>query len=64
MSINWNYIKITALILAIIALYAFSDHRSQQKIVNGLNIEFVGDQNLYITQAMVNKLLIQNYVSL
>lgn len=42
-------------------LYAFSNHRSEQKTVNGLTIEFVGDQNLYITQSMVNKLLIQNY---
>ena len=29
--------------------------------MNGIKIEFVGDQNLYITPAMVNKLLIQNY---
>ncbi len=42
-------------------LYAFSNHRSMQKKVAGINIEFVGDQNLYITQGVVNKLLIQNY---
>ncbi|MGI9549977.1 MAG: cell division protein FtsQ/DivIB, partial [Aurantibacter sp.] len=35
-----------------------------QKKVNGINIEFVGDQNIYITQGTVNKLLIQNYGSL
>ncbi len=56
--------KMIALLLVVMALYAFSNHRSQQKRINGLNIEFVGDQNLYITQAMVNKLLIQNYGSL
>lgn len=61
MRINWNYIKLIALILVIMGLYAFSNHRSEQKTVNGLTIEFVGDQNLYITQSMVNKLLIQNY---
>ena len=64
MHINWNYIKMTALILVITGLYAFSGHRSQQKTISGLNIEFVGEQNLYITQTMVNKLLIQNYGSL
>ncbi|MGB5434444.1 MAG: hypothetical protein WBM98_01035 [Maribacter sp.] len=61
MRINWNYIKLIALILVIMGLYAFSNHRSERKTVNGLTIEFVGDQNLYITQSMVNKLLIQNY---
>ena len=61
MRINWNYIKIIALLLLITGLYAFSNHRSEGKSVKGLNIEFVGDQNLYITQGMVNKLLIQNY---
>ncbi len=61
MRINWNYIKMIALLLVITGLYAFSNHRSKGKSVKGLNIEFVGDQNLYITQGMVNKLLIQNY---
>jgi cell division protein FtsQ len=32
--------------------------------VDGIKIEFVGDDNLYVTQTMVNKLLIQNYGSL
>ncbi len=61
MRINWNYIKMIALLLVITGLYAFSNHRSEEKSVKGLNIEFVGDQNLYITEGMVNKLLIQNY---
>ncbi len=61
MRINWNYIKIGALSLVIMGLYAFSNHRNEKKKVEGVNIEFVGDQNLYITQGMVNKLLIQNY---
>ncbi len=61
MRINWNYIKIIALFLVVTGLYAFSNHRSQRRIVQRLNIEFVGNQNLYITEGMVNKLLIQNY---
>ena len=61
MRINWNYIKMIALLLVITGLYAFSNHRSEGKSVKGLNIEFVGNQNLYITEGMVNKLLIQNY---
>ncbi|MBT8305641.1 MAG: hypothetical protein KJN85_01760 [Maribacter sp.] len=61
MRINWNYIKLIALLLVITGLYAFSNQRSSAKSIHGMNLEFVGDQNLYITQGMVNKLLIQNY---
>jgi cell division protein FtsQ len=61
MRINWHYIKMMVLLLVIMGLYAFSNHRSEGRSVKGLNIEFVGDQNIYITQGMVNKLLIQNY---
>lgn len=61
MRINWDYIKLIALLFIVTGLYAFSNVRSEQRSVNGLNIEFVGDNNLYITQGMVNKLLIQKY---
>ena len=61
MRINWNYIKMIGLVVLIMGLYAFSNHRNDERKVNGIKIEFVGDQNLYITPAMVNKLLIQNY---
>ena len=64
MRINWNYIKMIVLLLVVAGLYAFSNHRSNNKVVNGLDIEFVGEQNLYITEGMVNKLLIQNFGSL
>ncbi len=61
MQINWNYVKLFSLMLVIVGLYAFSSHRSEEKNVDGMNVEFVGDQNLYITQSTVNKLLIQKF---
>ena len=61
MRINWNFIKTTVLVISITALYAFSNARSSARKVSGIQIEFVGNDNLYTTQAMVNKLLIQNY---
>ncbi|MFH6604657.1 cell division protein FtsQ/DivIB [Maribacter algicola] len=64
MRINWDYIKLMALLLVIFGLFAFSNERSKKRAVTGINVEFVGDQNLYITEAMVNKLLIQKYGSL
>nr|WP_298930262.1 cell division protein FtsQ/DivIB [uncultured Allomuricauda sp.] len=63
MQVNWNYIKLTFLSVAIIGLYGFSDHRSKEKRVGDLSIKFLGDNNLYLTEASVNKLLIQNYGS-
>jgi len=64
MRINWNIVKFISLMLVIAGLYAFADYRSAQKKVEGIEIAFEGDQNLYITQEAVNKLLIQNYGSL
>ena len=64
MRINWNYGKIILLIISIAALYAFTNQRNQQRSVNGISIDFVEDQSLFVTEEMVNKLLIQNYGSL
>lgn len=64
MQINWNLLKFMALLAVITGLYAFSNERSARKNVHGIDIEFVGDQNLYITQGAVNKLLIQKFGSL
>ncbi|MCJ7467616.1 MAG: hypothetical protein MUO53_13095 [Maribacter sp.] len=61
MRINWNYLKMMVLLLAIAGLYAFSNGRHEKKMINGMKIQFLGDQNLYISEGMVNKLLIQNY---
>jgi len=56
-----NYFKLISLVLIITGLYAFSSHRSKRKKVDGIAVQFVGEQNLYITQEAVNKLLIQKF---
>ena len=61
MRVNWDYIKLTLLSVAIIGLYGFADHRNKGKKVSDISINFLGDNNLYLTEASVNKLLIQNY---
>src|SRR5690606_30791391 len=60
MKMNWNFIKFGALLLVIMGLYAFSSTRNKHKVIGNIEIEFVGDQNLYMNQEAVNKLLIQN----
>lgn len=54
------YIKMLALTLAIMGLYAFSNKRHSAKTISKTHIEFLGDENLYLTEGTVNKLLIQN----
>ncbi len=61
MRVNWNYIKVGFLSVVVIALYGFADQRNKEKKVTDISINFLGDNNLYLTEASVNKLLIQNY---
>ena len=42
-------------------LYAFASHRNAVRKISQPNIQFVGDNNLFITYETVSKLLIQNY---
>lgn len=63
MRVNWNYIKFIALIVAIIGLYGFADYRNKTKPLTDVSIKFMGNNDLYLTEDAVNKLLIQNYGS-
>ena len=59
-----NTLKLIGLLICISGLYAFSDIRSRDRVVDGIQVEFSGTDNLYMTEGMVNKLLIQKYGSL
>ncbi|MHA7830392.1 MAG: cell division protein FtsQ/DivIB [Flagellimonas sp.] len=61
MRINWDYIKLTFLLVAVVALYGFAEQRNQNKKVENVTVKFVGENNLYLTEDAVNKLLIQKY---
>jgi cell division protein FtsQ len=41
-------------------LYAFSTHRNNALNATGIEVNFLGDNNLFVTHKTVNKLLIQN----
>ena len=64
MRVSWNYIKIVSLVIVIGGLYGFANYREKRKKVDDISINFLGDNNLYLTEDSVNKLLIQNYGSL
>lgn len=61
MRVNWNYIKLAFLSVAVISLYGFAEQRSKKRKVGDIAVKFMGDNNLYLTEDAVNKLLIQNY---
>ena len=58
--INYNYIKIIGLLILIGGLFAFSNQRNNVRNVVKSNIKFLGENKLFITDATVSKLLIQN----
>nr|WP_297786749.1 cell division protein FtsQ/DivIB [uncultured Allomuricauda sp.] len=61
MRINWDYMKLAVLSVAVVALYGFAEQRNQNKKVENVTVKFVGENNLYLTEDAVNKLLIQKY---
>lgn len=58
--INYNYIKIIVLLLIVGGLFAFSNQRNRNRKVVAPIIKFIGEDKLFITEATVSKLLIQN----
>ena len=60
MRVNWNVIKMVALLILVVFLYAFSSHRNNARIVSEPQVQFMGDNNLFISEETVSKLLIQN----
>lgn len=63
MKVNWNYIKMIGLFGLVVFLFAFASKRNSVRVVSNPAITFVGENNLFITNEAVSKLLIQNYGS-
>ena len=45
----------------VVFLFAFASSRNANRIISKPNIKFVGENNLFVTNETVSKLLIQNY---
>ena len=60
MRVNWNYIKMFILLVLVVFLYAFSIHRNDGRTISEPQVQFLGDNNLFISEETVSKLLIQN----
>ena len=63
MRVNWNYIKGFLLITLVSFVFVFSSFRNSTRKVDKISVSFEGENNLFITEEAVNKLLIQNKVA-
>src|SRR5690606_4694946 len=61
MFLNWNLLKLSFLSVSMIGLYGFAEYRSKQRKVENVTVKFVGEDNLYLSEDAVNKLLIQKF---
>jgi len=61
--VKLKHIKVVTLLGLVVFLFAFSSIRNSTRKVSGLEIKFVGEDNLFITRKTVSKLLIQNQQS-
>ena len=57
---NWNFIKGLFLLGLVVFLYAFSSFKNNSRPVTSVNVQFTGEDNVFITSETVNKLLIQS----
>lgn len=59
MKINWGIIKFLLITSAIVFLFSFSKQRNDLRKITKIEVEFMDEKGLFITQNSVNKLLIQ-----
>ncbi len=61
MRVNWGYIKIIVLLGLVGFLFAFASQRNAIRKVSAPEVTFIGENNLFVTNETVSKLLIQKY---
>jgi len=57
---NWQNIRLVLMLIVVIFLYSFTQNRSQNKKISKIQVEFQGNNKMFLTNEMVNNLLIQN----
>ncbi len=58
--INWHTIRLILIIFTMIFLYSFSSKRNSERKISNIGIKFESNENMFLTDEMVNNLLIQN----
>ncbi|RZJ29790.1 MAG: cell division protein FtsQ [Flavobacterium sp.] len=57
---SWTNIRLVGMIAVIIGLFAFTAKRNEERFLKKSVVFFTGDDNLFVTNEVVNKLLIEN----
>jgi len=57
---NVSNIRLFLILGLVVFLYSFSSNRNNNRKIRKTNIEFIGNQQLFVTHETVNKLLIEN----
>lgn len=57
---KWAYIKISVILVLMMVLVGFTNHRHRSRKVKGIDITFQQENQLFVNKETVNKLLIQN----
>ncbi|MDO5979832.1 hypothetical protein Q4Q47_13040 [Flavivirga sp. MEBiC05379] len=61
MRVNWNYIRMFVLLVLVGFLFAFASQRNGVRKISVPQVQFIGENNLFVTNETVSKLLIQKY---
>ncbi len=57
---SWQNIRLVLMLFLVVFLYSFTNIRNESRKINKLQVEFQGDNKMFLTNQMVNNLLIQN----
>lgn len=57
---NWQNIRLVLMLFLLVFLYSFTQSRNQKRKISKVQVEFQGDNKMFLTNEMVNNLLIQN----
>lgn len=60
---DMGYIKAFVLVVLVCFLYGFAEKRHETRKIQMVEVKFTDSENLYVTEEVVNKLLIQNNAS-
>ena len=56
---SWQNIRLVLMLFLVIFLFSFTQNRNQQRKISKVQVEFQGDNKMFLTNEMVNNLLIQ-----
>jgi cell division protein FtsQ len=56
---KWQNIRLVLMLFLVVFLYSFTQSRNQNRKISKVQVEFQGDNKMFLTNEMVNNLLIQ-----